>query len=175
MPVKVLVLNGVNLGRLGTREPAVYGSVTHAELAAGAVANGRELGLDVEVRQTDDEAQMVRWLHEAADGAIPVVLNPAAWSHYSIALRDAVAQRRAPLVEVHISNIHGREEFRRHSVVSAVATGVIAGLGISGYSLALHFLAQRVLQPDHKAAGTVDGQAAPPQSERGEDEEGLDL
>ena len=142
MTVKVLVLNGVNLGRLGQREPLVYGSTTHAELAASVVAEGAEQGLDVEVRQTDDEEQMIRWLHEAADAAIPVVLNSAAWSHYSVALRDAAAQRTAALVEVHISNIHAREEFRHHSVVSGVATGVIAGLGVAGYSLALRFLAR---------------------------------
>src|SRR4051812_40834593 len=120
------MLNGVNLGRLGTRDPLIYGSTTHADLAATAVARGAELGLDVEVRQTDDESQMIGWLHEAADSGTPVVLNPAAWSHYSIALRDAAAQLTAPLVEVHLSNIHRREEFRHHSVISAVATGVIA-------------------------------------------------
>ena len=140
-PRTVFVLNGVNLGRLGTREPEVYGRTTHAELAARCVLRGLELGLDVEVRQTDSEAELIGWLHEAADGAIPVVLNPAAWSHYSIALADAVAQRRADLVEVHISNIHNREEFRRHSVVSPYATGVIAGLGLAGYEAALGFLA----------------------------------
>jgi len=136
------VLNGVNLGRLGLREPDVYGSTTYAELAERLVAIGGELGLEVEVRQTDDEGELVRWLHEAADRAIPVVLNPAAWSHYSVAVRDAVAQRTADLIEVHLSNIHAREEFRHHSVVSAVATGVIAGLGVAGYELALHYLAE---------------------------------
>lgn len=140
----VLVLNGVNLGRLGRREPAVYGSTTHADLVSAVTAEGARLGLEVSVRQTDDEAELIRWLHEAADGEVPVVLNPAAWSHYSIALRDAVAQRTAPLVEVHISNIHTREEFRHHSVISAVATGVIAGLGTAGYSLALRFLAEQL-------------------------------
>ena len=141
MKRSVLVLNGVNLGRLGLREPDVYGATTYAELAERLVAVGVDLGLDVEVRQTDDEGELVRWLHEAADGAIPVVLNPAAWSHYSVAVRDAVAQRTADLVEVHLSNIHAREEFRHHSVVSAVATGVIAGLGSAGYELALQYLA----------------------------------
>ena len=148
----VLVLNGVNLGRLGSREPEVYGATTHAQLAAALTGEGSGLGLEVEVRQTDSEAEMIGWLHEAADRRLPVVLNPAAWSHYSIALRDAVAQRTAPLVEVHISNIHTREEFRHHSVVSAVATGVIAGLGISGYSLALRFLAEQ-LRADATAGG----------------------
>ena len=140
--IKVLVLNGVNLGRLGGREPLVYGSDTHADLAAAVVATGAELGFDVEVRQTDDEAQLIRWLHEAADSGIPVVLNPAAWSHYNYAIRDACAILRAPLIEVHISNIHTREEFRHHSVISAVATGVIAGLGVDGYRLALQHAAR---------------------------------
>ncbi len=138
----VWVLNGVNLGRLGTREPEIYGSTTYADLVQRCQRRGRELGLDVEVRQTDHEAELVGWLHDAADGAVPVVLNPAAWSHYSIALADAVALRTADLVEVHISNIHTREEFRHHSVVSRYATGVIAGLGLAGYDAALSFLAR---------------------------------
>ena len=138
---RVLVLNGVNLGRLGTREPAVYGSTTYAELVERCVRRGSELGLAVEVRQTDAEAELVGWLHEAAGGAVPVVLNPAAWSHYSIAVADAVAMRTADLVEVHISNIHSREEFRHHSVVSRYATGVVVGLGVAGYDVALAFLA----------------------------------
>ncbi|HEY9290754.1 MAG TPA: type II 3-dehydroquinate dehydratase [Microlunatus sp.] len=137
----VLVLNGPNLGRLGKREPDTYGSTTHAELADRLVAFGTTIGLDVDVRQTDAEAEMISWLHEAADYSIPVVLNPAAWSHYSIAIADAVAQRTADLIEVHISNIHTREEFRHHSVISAYATGVIAGLGLDGYELALRRLA----------------------------------
>ncbi|MGI8415949.1 MAG: type II 3-dehydroquinate dehydratase [Nakamurella sp.] len=140
---RVLVLNGVNLGRLGAREPNVYGNITHAQLAARLHAVGLTLGLNVVVRQTDDEAELIGWLHEAADGGIPVVLNGAGWTHYSIALRDAVARRTADLVEVHLSNIHAREEFRHHSVVSAVASGVIAGLGPLGYELALQFIAAR--------------------------------
>jgi 3-dehydroquinate dehydratase-2 len=139
----VWVLNGVNLGRLGAREPTVYGTVTHQQLAGGLPAIGLGLGLDVEVRQTDDEAEMIGWLHEAADGRIPVVLNAGAWTHYSIALRDAVSQRSSDLVEVHLSNIHAREEFRHHSVISAVASGVIVGLGPIGYELALQFIAAR--------------------------------
>ena len=141
MTTSVLVLNGVNLGRLGTREPAVYGSTTHDELAALCVQTGSELGLEVEVRQTDDEAELVRWLHEAADAGSPVVLNGAAWSHYSYALRDACAQLTAPLVEVHISQVHAREEFRHASVISAVATATLTGLGVEGYRAALRFLA----------------------------------
>jgi 3-dehydroquinate dehydratase II len=139
---KVYVFNGVNLGRLGTREPLVYGATTYAGLVEMCVADGGKLGLAVECRQTDVEAELIGWIHDAADEGVPVVLNPAAWSHYSIALRDACAMLRAPLVEVHISNIHRREEFRHHSVISAVATGVICGLGVDGYRLALEHVAR---------------------------------
>jgi 3-dehydroquinate dehydratase-2 len=142
--MKVYVLNGPNLGRLGTRQADVYGTTTYADLADECVRLGAELGLDVEVRQTDAEHEMLAWLHAAADEVAAVVLNPGAWSHYSFALRDACALLRWPLVEVHISNIHAREEFRHTSVVSAVATGVICGLGVDGYHLALRFLAAKV-------------------------------
>ena len=138
---RVLVLNGPNLGRLGSREPDVYGHATHDDLVALCIAEGEVLGLEVEVRQTDDEAELVHWLHGAADDATPVVLNPAAFTHYSYALRDACAQLRAPLVEVHLSNPHAREEFRHTSVVSAVATGTIAGFGVQSYVLALRAVA----------------------------------
>ena len=139
--IRVLVLNGVNLGRLGSREPLVYGTTTHAELAALCVETGAQVGLEVEVRQTDDEAQLIGWVHEAADAGLPVVLNSAAWSHYSYALRDACSQLSAPLVEVHISQVHAREPFRHTSVISAVATATITGLGVEGYRAALRFLA----------------------------------
>jgi 3-dehydroquinate dehydratase-2 len=137
---RVLVLNGPNLGRLGSREPEVYGAVTYDELVRVCTADGSALGLDVQVRQTDSEAELVGWLHEAADAGTPVVLNPAAFTHYSYALRDACAQLTAPLVEVHITNPHTREDFRHTSVVSGVATGVIAGFGIGSYRLALRAL-----------------------------------
>lgn len=143
-PVPVLVINGPNLGRLGRREPGIYGAGSHEELAESCRRTGRELGLDVEVRQSDAEADLVRWLHEAADGEIPVVLNPAAFTHYSYALRDAAAQRTAPLIEVHLSNPHAREEFRHHSVISPVASATIAGLGTGSYRLALHAVAEEV-------------------------------
>ncbi|MCN0180663.1 type II 3-dehydroquinate dehydratase [Salinispora arenicola] len=141
--MRVYVLNGPNLGRLGTRQPEVYGTTTYADLVELCQRTGRELGLEVVVRQTDAEHELLGWLHEAADLGAAVVLNPAAWSHYSLAVRDACALLRAPLVEVHISNIHAREPFRHQSVVSAVATGVICGLGVDGYRLALHHLAAR--------------------------------
>jgi 3-dehydroquinate dehydratase-2 len=137
---RVLVLNGPNLNRLGTREPEVYGADTLADLAKLCVETGIELGLDVEVRQTNDEAEMVGWIHEAADSQTPIVLNPAAFTHYSYSLRDALAQRTAPLIEVHISNPATREEFRHNSVVAGVATGTIAGFGLNSYVLALHAL-----------------------------------
>ncbi|HJX44142.1 MAG TPA: type II 3-dehydroquinate dehydratase [Geodermatophilus sp.] len=139
----VQVLNGPNLGRLGTREPEVYGTTTHAQLVQLLEDAGRELAMEVRVRQTDDEAEMLRWIHEATDAGHPVVLNPASWSHTSVALHDALAALGTPLVEVHISNIHKREAFRHHSYVSAVADGVIAGLGVEGYVLALQWLSLR--------------------------------
>ena len=139
--MNVLVLNGPNLGRLGTREPDTYGSTSYADLVELCVRTGIELGIEVEVRQTDHEGEMLGWLHEAADNGQGVVLNPAAWTHYSIAVRDACAQLTEPLVEVHLTNVHKREEFRHHSYVSPVASGVILGLGIDGYALALRWLA----------------------------------
>jgi len=139
---KVLVLNGPNLRRLGTREPEIYGADTFDDLAELCRVTGRELGLDVEVRQTDDEAEMVGWVHRAADERTPIVLNPAAFTHYSYALHDALAQRTAPLIEVHISNPAAREEFRHTSVVSSVATGTIAGFGLRSYVLALRALSE---------------------------------
>ena len=139
----IQVLNGANLGRLGTREPAKYGTTTYAELVELVESAAGELGLEAQVRQTDDEGELLRWVHAAADAGDPVVLNPAGWSHTSVVLRDALAMLTAPLVEVHISNIHKREEFRHHSYVSGVADGVIAGLGVQGYVLALRWLAER--------------------------------
>lgn len=141
--MKVYVFNGVNLGRLGSRQTRIYGSTSYEELVKLCVTEGERLGLEVECRQTDAEAELIGWLHAAADEQTPVVLNAGAWSHYSYAIRDACAMLKAPLVEVHISNIHAREEFRHHSVISAVAEGVIVGLGVDGYRLALQHLAVR--------------------------------
>ena len=137
--MRILVLNGPNLGRLGTREPEVYGTATIDDIAPLIEAAGSlERRVEADVRQTDDEAELVRWIHEAVDARTPVILNPAAFTHYSYALRDACAQLQgiAPLVEVHISNPHAREAFRHTSVISGVATGVIAGFGLEGYRLA---------------------------------------
>lgn len=139
----IFVLNGPNLGRLGLREPEIYGRTTYADLVRLCGEAARELGVDVDVRQTDVEGEMLGWLHEAADGGVPVVLNPAAWTHYSVAVRDACAMLKAPLIEVHLTNVHAREEFRRRSLISDVATGVMAGLGVDGYLLALRWIAAR--------------------------------
>src|SRR5215469_6862859 len=137
----VLVLNGPNLGRLGSREPEIYGSATLADIAAACEDLGAELGLRVDVRQSDDEAELIAWVHEAAELRLPVVINPAAFTHYSYALRDALAMRTAPLVEIHLSNPAARESFRHSSVVAAVADGTIAGFGIASYLLALRAIA----------------------------------
>jgi 3-dehydroquinate dehydratase-2 len=140
---KVLILNGPNLSRLGSREPDVYGSASYIDLVNACTSTAVDLGLEVDVRQTNDEAELITWIHEAVDTKTDVILNPAAFTHYSYALRDACAMMAgsgARLIEVHISNPHAREEFRHNSVISAVATGVIAGFGIDSYLLALRQL-----------------------------------
>ena len=141
MTATVNVINGPNLGRLGRREPAVYGNTTHDDLVGLIEREAAELGLKVVVRQSDSEAELIGWIHAAADAGEPVVLNAGALTHTSVALRDACSELSAPLIEVHISNVHAREEFRHHSYLSAVATGVIVGLGVQGYLLALRYLA----------------------------------
>ena len=141
---KVLVLNGPNLNRLGSREPEIYGTLDYAGLVAAVGSAANELGIAAEVRQTNSEAELISWLHEAVDNGNPVVLNPAAFTHYSYATRDAAAlitKAGLKLIEVHISNPHAREEFRHNSVISGVASGVIAGFGIDSYLLALRVIA----------------------------------
>jgi 3-dehydroquinate dehydratase-2 len=140
----VLILNGPNLGRLGSREPEIYGAATLSDIAAACANLGAELGLKIDLRQTDDEAELIGWVHEAAERRLPVVINPAAFTHYSYALRDALAMRTAPLVEVHLSNPAARESFRHVSVVSAVADGTIAGFGLQSYELALRAVARLI-------------------------------
>lgn len=138
----VLVLNGPNLGRLGRRQPEIYGTTTHAELAELCVRWGEEFGLAVEVRQTNHEGEMLDWLNAAADDLVPVVLNAGAWTHYSLALYDACAQLVAPLVEVHLSQPKERpESFRHVSHVEPHADTTYAGHGVEGYRMALRFLA----------------------------------
>ena len=140
----VLVLNGPNLGRLGSREPDVYGTGSLDDLRERLSAEAGDL--EVDLRQTDDEAELIGWLHGAVDAGAHVILNPAAFTHYSYALRDAaslVTKAGLLLVEVHLSNPHAREEFRHTSVISGVATGVIAGFHFDSYSLALELIRRR--------------------------------
>ena len=142
----ILVLNGPNLGRLGSREPDVYGAQDLPALFALLESETPE-GTTVDLRQTDDEATLIGWLHEAVDSATPVVLNPAAFTHYSYGLRDAAAlvtKAGIPLIEVHISNPLAREEFRHTSVISGVASGVIAGFGFDSYVLAVIAIGRRL-------------------------------
>jgi 3-dehydroquinate dehydratase II len=138
----VLILNGPNLGMLGAREPEIYGSATLADVAEACRAVAAELGLTADVRQTDDEAELIGWVHEAFERKLPVVINPAAFTHYSYALRDALAMRAGPLVEVHLSNPAARESFRHTSVVAGVADGTVAGFGLQSYELALRAVAR---------------------------------
>ena len=139
---KVLVLNGPNLGRLGRRQPEIYGTTTHAELGELCRGWGNDLGLDVELRQTNHEGELLDWLNQAADDGTPVVLNAGAWTHYSWAVFDACAQLTAPLVEVHLSDPAQRpEEFRHTSVVTPHAAAVVTGHGVDGYRMALEALA----------------------------------
>ena len=140
-----MVLNGPNLSRLGAREPEIYGNASWADLVSLVENSAAKLNLAAEVRQTDSESELVGWIHEAIDSSSDVVINPAAFTHYSYALRDACAmltKAKLRLIEVHISNPHAREEFRHTSVISGVATGVIAGFGIDSYALALQQLAK---------------------------------
>ncbi len=158
---QVLVLNGPNLAQLGSREPDVYGTQTFDDLADTCRRTGRALDLHVEVRQTNDEAELIGWVHEAAAARLPVVLNPAAFTHYSYALRDALAMRTAPLVEVHLSNPATRDRFRHTSVVAAVADGTVAGFGLMSYQLALQAIAELAAVEQAAGAGTVSDGSPP--------------
>jgi 3-dehydroquinate dehydratase II len=141
---RILVLNGPNLNLLGRREPRIYGSETPADVRARLERRAAELRCTCDVRQSNDEAQLVHWLHEAWDGADGVILNPAAFTHYSYAIRDAIAAIEPPVVELHISNIHAREPFRGISVITAVALGMICGFGAAGYEIALQGLVEHL-------------------------------
>jgi 3-dehydroquinate dehydratase II len=140
--VRVIVLNGVNLDVLGRREPGLYGGLSLEELESRIYEWASELGLSVVCRQTNDEGQYVRWCHEALDWAEGVVANPAAWTHYSYAIHDALELFRVPIVEVHLSNVDERETWRRHSVIADLAASRVIGRGPDGYRAALEFLAE---------------------------------
>jgi len=140
MTLPILMLNGPNLNLLGTREPATYGYETLADIEALCHARADELGLQVEFKQTNHEGQLIDWIHQARGRCAGIVINPAAWTHTSVAIRDALTAVELPVIEVHLSNVHQREEFRHHSFVSGIALGVMAGFGSNGYRLALdHF------------------------------------
>jgi 3-dehydroquinate dehydratase II len=143
MAHRVLVLNGPNLNMLGVREPATYGSQTLADIEAMCVAEGQSLGLEVSCKQSNHEGELVTWIQQALGTVDAIIINPGAYSHTSIAIHDALRAVALPVIEVHLSNIHAREAFRHHSYVSPVATGVICGLGATGYKLALSALAEK--------------------------------
>lgn len=138
--MKILVLNGPNLARLDIRDSKHYGDLNWEQLKSLIQVNAEELGFEADVRQSDDEATLVGWLHEAADNNLPVIINPAAFTHYSVAIHDAAEMVKAPIIEVHLSNPMAREEFRHTSVISGVAKGTIAGFGANSYILALNAL-----------------------------------
>lgn len=144
MVKRVLVLNGPNLNMLGIREPEIYGHTTLKDIEALCAATGQELGLEIDFRQSNFEGELVTWLQEARTTADAILINPAAYSHTSVAIHDALKASGLPVAEVHLSNIHQREAFRHHSYVSAVAFGVICGFGASGYKLALHAVAEKL-------------------------------
>jgi 3-dehydroquinate dehydratase-2 len=137
MPMKVLVLNGPNLGRLDIRDSAIYGDMSYPNLVSHIESAAKSHGFEADVRQSNDEAEIIGWLHEAADTNTPVIINPAAFTHYSYAIRDAAELVKSPLIEVHLSNPLAREEFRHTSVISGVANGTIGGFGPNSYVLAL--------------------------------------
>jgi 3-dehydroquinate dehydratase-2 len=138
---KVLILNGPNLDKLGTREPEIYGSLTISEISDQCKKRGQALGLEIDFRQSNSETDLIEWLHEAASGKLPVIMNPAAFTHYSVAIRDAAAFLVEPLIEVHISNPLAREEFRHTSLISGLAKGTISGFGVNSYLMALDAIA----------------------------------
>ena len=135
--MKVLVLNGPNLGRLDIRDSSIYGDMTYPALVSHIEGAAKTHGFEADVRQSNDEAEIIGWLHEAADTHTPVIINPAAFTHYSYAIRDAAELVKAPLIEVHLSNPLAREEFRHTSVISGVSNGTIGGFGPNSYVLAL--------------------------------------
>jgi 3-dehydroquinate dehydratase-2 len=137
MFMKVLVINGPNLSRLDIRDSSIYGDMSYPQLEAHIRSAAESNGFTADVRQSDDEATIIGWLHDAADSNTPVIINPAAFTHYSYAIRDAAEMVKAPLIEVHLSNPLSREEFRHTSVISGVANGTIGGFGPNSYSLAL--------------------------------------
>lgn len=135
--MKILILNGPNLARLDLREKSYYGNLDYKQLTDAITAKAGELGISIEIKQSDSESELISWIHDAADKKQPLIINPAAFTHYSYAIRDAISMLKAPAIEVHLSNPLSREEFRHTSVVSGVVQGTIAGFGVESYTLAL--------------------------------------
>ena len=144
MGMRCLVVNGPNLSRLDLREKNYYGDITYQDIEEAIRSEAAMLQIEAEIRQSNDESEIISWLHEAADNKIPIIFNPAAFTHYSYAIRDAVVMLKAPCIEVHLSNPLSREEFRHTSVISGVVNGTIAGFGLDSYRLALRALQQLV-------------------------------
>jgi 3-dehydroquinate dehydratase-2 len=140
MRKKIMILNGPNLNLLGSREPNVYGSTTQDDILQACIIKAKSLDVDIDFRQSNHEGELIDWIHEAKSNAQGIVINPGAYTHTSIAIMDAISAIELPVVEVHISNVHKREDFRHVSYVSKVALGVIAGFGLQGYILALEGL-----------------------------------
>ncbi|MGF7158556.1 3-dehydroquinate dehydratase-2 [Rhodoligotrophos appendicifer] len=148
MAKTVFILNGPNLNLLGKREPEVYGRTTLAEIEQMLTAAAGPLGLAIDFRQSNHEGMLVDWIHEARESAAGIIINPAALTHTSVAILDALKTFEGPIAEVHLSNVHQREAFRHHSYVSPVATGVLCGFGPHGYRMALDWMAQRLTSTD---------------------------
>ena len=162
MPPKVLVLNGPNLNLLGSREPEIYGYETLGDVAALSESAAAAVGLAVDFRQSNSESELVDWIQQTRDSHAGIIINAGAFTHTSVALLDALTASNLPVIEVHLSNIFRREEFRRHSYISLAARGVICGLGPQGYELALTAMARLVAKPRKKAPATL----ASPQTPR---------
>ena len=135
--MKILILNGPNLSRLDLREKNHYGDLSYSDLTKEITKKASEIGMEIEIKQSDSESELISWIHDAADKKQPVIINPAAFTHYSYAIRDAICMLKVPVIEVHLSNPLSREEFRHTSVVSGVVQGTISGFGVDSYSLAL--------------------------------------
>jgi 3-dehydroquinate dehydratase-2 len=144
MSKPVLILNGPNLNLLGTREPHIYGSATLADVEKMCQARAKQRGLAISFRQSNSEAQIVEWIHEAINSADGIIINPAAYTHTSVAILDALNMVKAPIIELHISNPHKREPFRHHSYVTFAATALICGLGVNGYPIAVEAMADLI-------------------------------
>lgn len=150
MTKPILILNGPNLNMLGTREPHIYGATTLAQVEEMCAKRAKDFGYAIEFKQSNHEGQIVDWVHAAINGAAGIIINPAAYTHTSVAILDALSMFKGPIIELHISNVHRREPFRHHSYVSQTATAIMCGFGVKGYPLAVEAMAGLI--EDAKAA-----------------------